>query len=125
MARTIRRLPIGYRPTVKWYRARVDPTLRRTGRTIFPIYEQRNDAPEGRRKPYWVVVGILGYRIETEAEVKAMLDHYILLYCRKNGTCHRQRQNAVRKDKQMIRQQERAQGRAELRRLVREAMTDR
>ena len=54
------------------------------------------------------------FYIDTEADIDKQRREQYLMWCKKNGTCKRQRQNAVRKCKRIASGKARAQGAREL-----------
>ena len=132
MSRTIRALPTGYHRSGKWYHTRVNSYLKPTGRTLWyiPADCSVNDPDfyscpkENFYKKYkgspWLTTIEGFWSKTTEETVKKQFDRDTLYYCKKNKTCRRQRKNPIRKYKQALRQQERAQGKRSLQKEIAE-----
>ena len=122
MSRTVRALPTGYHHNGKRYHPRVNSYLKPTGRTLWYIpadvgvndpdflsCPRENFYKKYKGSPWWHVIEGF-WEKTTEESIRKQLDSDILTYCKKNKTCRRQRKNPIRKYKQALRQQERAQG---------------
>ena len=141
MSRTVRRLPVTG-GSLKWY-ASVDATsVKRQGRTLCefrPGVHYSYGLPERAQEAWRALVdtGVdpvsihLGHSSltvdrtcwlqETEEDVARENARTFMQWCRKNGTCKRQRKNAVHAAKRTAAGRARAKGRMDLHRLARAA----
>jgi hypothetical protein len=117
MSRTVRALPCnnGWGSLKSIDRAPF-PTLRRSGRTIWPIYHHER-IQESSGCCRWVS-HIIGLETETEEAVAKQLMENILYFCKKNKTCRRQRKNAARLAKRIDRHHRRQKLKRELLKLI-------
>lgn len=128
MSRTLRAFPQRNRSrsSLKWYGGAPPSFIKRTGRSLFPIYKIDPNAPVQEVDSYsWSPESqyargyrLVGFKEYTEAEHLERLAKDQLYWCKKNKTCRRQRKNGVRLTKRIAARQQRAQLKQDTKRLV-------